>query len=209
MEGLPSTTSPYSPVELAALFNQEVRFGWTARVGMESIIVESSVVNPLLHSLVEERLAEWRNPVIDDYVASGEVASTRSHSVPVNYNGEDLSSVAAKLNVPVTVLIDGHTKTLWRVAMLGFAPGFGYLVVEDSPVDWWDSLPRLATPRSRVPAGAVGVAVGMTAVYPQSMPGGWNLLGTTTLNLFDATNLESPALLASGDLVRFYDEEQK
>jgi biotin-dependent carboxylase-like uncharacterized protein len=84
------------------------------------------------------------------------------------------------------------------VAFTGFAPGFGYLVSPDWPYD----VPRLASPRTRVPAGAVGLAAGFTGAYPRETPGGWRLIGTTDASLFDP-DAASPALLAPGTRVRF------
>ena len=80
----------------------------------------------------------------------------------------------------------------------GFAPGFGYLVSADWPFD----VPRLDSPRTRVPAGAVGLAAGFTGAYPRDTPGGWRLIGTTRAPLFDP-DAASPALLAPGTRVRF------
>ncbi|MFI4921043.1 MAG: allophanate hydrolase subunit 1, partial [Gammaproteobacteria bacterium] len=87
---------------------------------------------------------------------------------------------------------------VYEVAFLGFSPGFAYLTGLDPKLQ----LPRLATPRTRTPEGAVAMAGEFTGIYPQATPGGWQVLGLTTAKLFDATRA-SPALFAPGDQVRF------
>ncbi len=86
-----------------------------------------------------------------------------------------------------------------RVYLIGFLPGFPYL--GDLP-DWL-RLPRRATPRTAVPANSVAIAGPQAAVYPWQSPGGWHLVGRTTVRMFDAGNVERPALLVPGDTVRF------
>ena len=91
------------------------------------------------------------------------------------------------------------TATEFSVYMLGFLPGFPYLGGLPAVLE----MPRLATPRSRVPAGSVAIAGRMCAVYPWHSPGGWRLVGRTGARLFDATQAARPALLAPGDRVRW------
>jgi KipI family sensor histidine kinase inhibitor len=91
-----------------------------------------------------------------------------------------------------------HTSAVYTVAFTGFAPGFGYLTGLPTAL----RQPRLDSPRTRVPAGAVGVAGEFTGVYPRESPGGWRLLGQTSATLFDPAT-DPPALLAPGDRVRF------
>jgi KipI family sensor histidine kinase inhibitor len=118
----------------------------------------------------------------------------------VVYDGADLAVSAELLGLSVEELVGRHTASPWTVAFTGFAPGFGYLVRPD----WTFDVPRLDTPRTRVPAGAVGVAGEFTGVYPRETPGGWRLLGSTTARLFDPA-ADPPALLAPGTVVRFRD----
>ena len=117
------------------------------------------------------------------------------------YDGADLGDIAALLGVAPDELARRHAAAEWTVAFTGFAPGFGYLVSRDWPYD----VPRLASPRTRVPAGAVGVAAEFTGAYPRATPGGWRLLGTTPERLFDpdAAAPASAALLTPGTRVRF------
>lgn len=124
--------------------------------------------------------------------------AARSHDVPVRYGGEDLATAAKQLGMSAEEVVRRHSGATYVVAFLGFAPGFPYLTGLDPKL----SLPRLTTPRVRTPEGAVAVAGEFTGIYPQSTPGGWRVLGLTTLKLFDA-NHETPALFAPGDHVRF------
>ncbi len=118
--------------------------------------------------------------------------------LPVTYDGEDLEEVAGLLGVGADELVARHTARPWIVAFCGFAPGFGYAV---DPEGGWD-VPRRATPRTRVPAGSVGLAGEFSGVYPRASPGGWQLVGRTDVQVFDLER-DPPALLAPGTRVRF------
>ena len=128
-------------------------------------------------------------------------APTRSGEVveiPVRYDGPDLEDVAAHWDVPAGHVTRIHAATEFRVAFCGFAPGFGYLT--GLPARY--GVPRHATPRTSVPAGAVGLAGPYTGVYPRSSPGGWRLIGTTDAVLWDHARVPA-ALLSPGTRVRF------
>lgn len=112
--------------------------------------------------------------------------------------GEDLDAVAAHARLDRDEIIARHTAPIYRVAMLGFAPGFGYLLGLDEALH----VPRRAQPRVRVPAGSVAIGGAQTGIYPRELPGGWQLIGRTPLVLFDAMRTP-PALLATGAQVRF------
>ena len=118
--------------------------------------------------------------------------------IPVRYDGADLAGTADALGISVERFVREHLAAAWRVDFVGFAPGFGYCSADD----WPYRIPRLDTPRERVPAGAVAVADGWSAVYPRASPGGWRLIGTTTAALWDAERVP-PAVLAAGTRVRF------
>ena len=120
--------------------------------------------------------------------------------IPVRYDGADLAEVAALLGVSVAELIARHTGQDYTVAFCGFAPGFAYLAGGHPSLD----VPRRATPRTKVPAGSVALAGTFAAVYPNATPGGWQLLGTTELPMWDLAR-EPPALLQPGMRVRFLD----
>ncbi|MGK5533777.1 5-oxoprolinase subunit PxpB [Streptomyces sp. URMC 129] len=118
--------------------------------------------------------------------------------IPVRYDGPDLADVAALWGVAAEEVARIHTGTAFRVAFCGFAPGFGYLTGLDERY----AVPRRATPRTRVPAGSVGLAGPYTGVYPRASPGGWQLIGTTDAVLWDPAR-EPAALLTPGTRVRF------
>ena len=122
----------------------------------------------------------------------------RTVELPVTFDGPDLSDVAQLTGRSVPELIAALTSTELTVAFGGFAPGFGYLtgLPEDLHV------PRRATPRTRVPAGSVGLAGPFAGAYPQASPGGWQLVGRTDAVLFDVDR-DPPALLVPGTAVRF------
>lgn len=118
--------------------------------------------------------------------------------IAVRYDGPDLAEVASRTGLTVARVVAAHTGTPWRVAFGGFAPGFAYLVGGDPRLE----VPRRAEPRTRVPAGAVGLAGEFSGIYPRESPGGWQLLGTTDAVLWDADR-QPPALLTPGATVRF------
>jgi KipI family sensor histidine kinase inhibitor len=125
----------------------------------------------------------------------------RTVEIPVAYGGDagpDLEDAAAELGITPAQLVQRHSAGDYTVAMIGFAPGFPYLLGLDPAL----ALPRLATPRTSVPAGSVGIGGAQTGIYPRESPGGWRLIGRTPLVLFDPAR-EPPALLAPGDHVRF------
>lgn len=119
-------------------------------------------------------------------------------ALDVTYDGADLDDTAALLGLSAEELIRRHSAAEWMVAFTGFAPGFGYLVSAEWPFD----VPRLESPRTRVPRGSVGLAGPFSGAYPRETPGGWRLIGTTSAPLFDPA-AASPALLAPGTRVRF------
>jgi KipI family sensor histidine kinase inhibitor len=120
--------------------------------------------------------------------------------IPVEYGGEDLPTVARHWGVSPDEVVRRLHGTEFRVAFCGFAPGFAYLTGLPPEL----ALPRLATPRPRVPAGSVGLAASYAAIYPTASPGGWLLVGRTEVQLFRA-DCDPPALLTPGTRVRLRD----
>lgn len=118
--------------------------------------------------------------------------------VPTVYDGPDLDEVARLSGLSREEVVAAHAGREHTAFFLGFMPGFAYC----GPLDPRIVAPRLASPRARVPAGSVAVADGQTAVYPLDSPGGWRLIGRTTLAMFDSSR-ERPALIAAGDRLRF------
>ena len=121
--------------------------------------------------------------------------------IPVCYGGRfgpDLREVARHAGIDEADVIALHAAGAYRVAMIGFAPGFPYLLGLDPRLQ----APRLAQPRTRVPAGAVAIGGAQTGIYPRELPGGWRIIGQTPLVLFDAGRA-TPALLSPGQRVHF------
>ncbi|MET1017931.1 MAG: allophanate hydrolase subunit 1 [Leifsonia flava] len=153
-------------------------------------------VDPGQLSLSEAR--RWVDRAAEAPPADVAVERTEPVVIPVRYDGPDLGSLAAVLDLQPAELVARHQAATWRVAFSGFAPGFGYLV----SAEWPHDVPRLASPRTRVPAGSVGLAGEFGGIYPRSSPGGWQLIGTTEAVLWDIDSAP-PALLVPGGTVRF------
>jgi KipI family sensor histidine kinase inhibitor len=118
--------------------------------------------------------------------------------LPVLFDGPDLPEVAELTGRPVPALVEALTSVELTVAFSGFAPGFGYLTGLPEELH----VPRRGTPRTRVPAGSVGLAGPFAGAYPRASPGGWQLVGRTDAVLFDVDR-DPPALLTPGTRVRF------
>jgi len=112
--------------------------------------------------------------------------------------GLDLEDMSIKTKLTIEEIIKIHSQKIYDVYAIGFAPGFGFLASVDKKI----AMPRLASPRKSVPKGSVGIADTQTAVYPQSSPGGWNIIGRTAMELFDK-NLDSLSPLSVGAKVKF------
>jgi KipI family sensor histidine kinase inhibitor len=128
-------------------------------------------------------------------------ASRHLVEIPVQYGGAagpDLESVAVQAGCSPDEVVQRHAARIYRVYMLGFVPGFAYMGRVDSSI----AVARHRVPRERVPAGSVGIAGEQTGVYPIETPGGWQLIGRTSLMMFDPIRTP-PSLLQPGDLVRF------
>ena len=131
----------------------------------------------------------------------------RTVEIPVCYEGEngpDLADVACAAGLTTDEAVAQHAGAAYRVAFVGFSPGFAYLIGLPSRL----ATPRLPEPRLRVPAGSVGIAGGQAGLYPRATPGGWRLVGRTPLSLFDPGR-ESASLLLPGDAVRFVPVAQR
>ena len=118
--------------------------------------------------------------------------------IPVRYDGQDLDEVAKLTGLSKSEVIELHSSTTFTAAFAGFAPGFMYCIGLPEVLQ----LPRRSTPRVQVPAGSLAMADIYTAIYPLNSPGGWNLIGTTDVQMFDAS-AQQPSLLLPGDRVRF------
>lgn len=133
-----------------------------------------------------------------DVSAAGEDVPAVVVEVPTTWDGADLDDVADRWGCSRTEAVARLEGRDFVSAFCGFAPGFAYL--GGLPPEW--AVPRLGSPRTRVPAGSVAIADTWMGVYPRASPGGWRLLGSTDLELFDVA-ADPPALLAPGTRVRF------
>lgn len=127
--------------------------------------------------------------------------ATAELEIPVCYDSDcapDLAEVAQQLQLDTEDVVQRHTAAVYRVAMLGFSPGFPYLLGLDPRLQ----LPRRATPRTRVPAGSVAIGGAQSGIYPRELPGGWHLIGRTPLNLFDLRR-SPPNRITVGAQLRF------
>ena len=187
---------------------------WTAAQGLAASLraepirgVEATV--PALGSLLVE-LDPDAAELIDDVaeilrrrldVVPSEPPRGRVRTIPVVYGGDhgpDLADAAVACGMTPDELATRHAATQVRVLFCGFAPGFPYLGELPEGL----RVPRLPTPRTLTPSGSVAIAGAMTGIYPAELPGGWRVIGRTSLMLFDPGR-EPPAYLAPGDTVRW------
>ncbi len=139
---------------------------------------------------LESSLPDWD---LQPSVSSGDLVE-----VPTTYDGEDLAWVARQWDMTRDEVVATHTGAELVVAFCGFAPGFPYCTGLPERL----SVPRHDSPRTRVPAGSVGLAGPFTGIYPTASPGGWRLVGRTDLRLWEVDR-EQPATLVPGTRVRF------
>jgi inhibitor of KinA len=158
----------------------------------------------------ENRAFDWLSERIRAAVASGahrgrrrmaKTSGTRVIEIPVCYDAEfapDLEDVAGHAQISAREVVDLHSSAEYRVACVGFVPGFPFLAGLPKKL----AMPRRPTPRKEIPPGTVGIGGAQTGIYPLRSPGGWNLIGRTPLRLFDPKK-NPPTLLRAGDRVRF------
>lgn len=157
------------------------------------IIYNPSQTNP---TALKERLLVLENKIIDVKIPPPKIIK-----IPVCYGGDlgpDIGFVAKYHNITVDKVIELHTRPEYQIYMLGFTPGFPFLGGLPDELH----TPRLETPRSKVPAGSVGIANGQTGIYSIDSPGGWQLIGRTPLKIFEQTR-ENPFLFEAGDKLKF------
>lgn len=190
---------PFGPdavlVEVADAAAARSLASWARGARLEATDIVPGAATVLFDGVPEpealaERLAGW-SPDLDP--PEGDLVE-----LPVTYDGADLEFVAERWGMSATAAVELHASVDYVAAFCGFAPGFSYL----EGLSAERAVPRLESPRSRVPAGAVALAGAWCGVYPTASPGGWRILGTTPVTLWDTTR-EQPALLAPGTRVRF------
>jgi inhibitor of KinA len=145
-----------------------------------------------LQELAKELIGRWQK------LAPPPLPDPPAKEIPVTYNGDDLARVAAHTKLSRGEIVALHSAPIYRVALIGFTPGFPYL----SGLDKRLHTPRLAKPRLQVKTGAVGIGGAQTGIYTVDGPGGWNIIGYTTTRVYDPSRSE-PFLLKPGDRVKF------
>jgi KipI family sensor histidine kinase inhibitor len=123
----------------------------------------------------------------------------RLHRIPVIYDGPDLAEAAERLHLARETVIELHSRPIYRVFLVGFVPGWAYL----GPLAEELVLPRRENPRTVVPAGSVAIAGRQSGIYPLPTPGGWHLIGRTSVKLF-LPDSDPPCLFRAGDRVKFF-----
>ncbi len=139
--------------------------------------------------------------IVNSYV-EGFAEKKRVFLIPVCYDGEyapDMEDVCALTGLQKEQVIEIHTSRDYLIYMLGFLPGFPYLGGMDERIE----ASRLETPRTIIPAGAVGIGGKQTGIYPLASPGGWRLIGRTPVKVYDPDR-EMPIVYKAGDYIRFY-----
>ena len=157
-----------------------------------------------------DKVFDWLAERVHGVVAGGVDPGRRARiskgdvrivEIPVCYESEfapDLDDVASHAQITTKQVVDLHSTAEYRVACIGFVPGFPFLAGLPEKL----ATPRRSIPRKEIPPGSVGIGGAQTGIYPLRSPGGWNLIGRTPLKLFDPTK-DPPTVLRPGDRVRF------
>lgn len=173
------------------------------RADLRDVVVAYASITVYFDPLVTDAASLEADVVaLEGGLADAAVTEGRLHEIAVSYggaDGPDLTEVADAAHMTETEVIARHTGVTYRVYMLGFMPGFAYM----APLDPRIAAGRRAVPRARVPAGSVAIAAGQTGIYPVETPGGWQVIGRTTVKPFDPDR-DDPFLFEAGDRVRFH-----
>lgn len=169
-----------------------------------SLTIHYNVVT-VKKSAKQQLAYEWVKETVESFLeqnAGDPEIKMRLVRVPVCYDkeyGYDLDAIAFTKKLSIEEIIELHTAETYRIYLLGFLPGFPYMATLNEKL----TMPRRSQPRLSLPAGSVGIAGRQTGIYPLDSPGGWQIIGRTPLQLFDAQN-ENPTLLRVGDTIQFY-----
>ena len=206
---------PLGDSSLLVQLGDEIDLAVNQRVHTLASLVEASSINGIIETVpAYATLLVHYDPLILSFaqlknhlrakINLVEEASNRKRrfiEVPVRYGGNygiDLESVASHLHLKVEDVIRIHSERTYTIFMMGFTPGFPYMGKLDDAI----IMPRLETPRTRVPAGTVAIAGSQTGIYSIDSPGGWRLIGWTPLELFSPES-KTPFLFSPGDEVKF------
>jgi len=209
---------PLGDSSVIVQFGDEIDFTINQRVHALGSVIEATSINGIVETVpAYATLLVHYDPLIlsftqiknhlQEKIAQVDEMTSRKFrliEVPVRYGGEygiDLEVVAAYLQISAEDVIRIHSDKIYTIYMMGFTPGFPYMgKLDDALV-----MPRLETPRTRVPAGTVAIAGSQTGIYSIDSPGGWRLIGWTPLRLFNPES-DSPFLFAPSDEVKFIPE---
>ncbi|HLF64607.1 MAG TPA: 5-oxoprolinase subunit PxpB [Saprospiraceae bacterium] len=157
---------------------------------------------PVLHAVIRHHISQLSKTDAQEHILQLVTRNSQHiHSIPICYHNDfalDIKAVSLQIGKTPDEIIKAHLDSEFYVYMLGFMPGFAYM--GDMPEEF--SCHRKSTPRTRVPAGSVGLSGRQTGIYPFETPGGWQLIGRTPVKMFDPSR-ENAALLHAGDMVRF------
>ena len=195
-----SESSHLKVMQLHALLNQHPFKGF-----IESVPAYSSLTIYFDEEISSQEVKVYVTDVLvkntSSFSSAAENTSSTKHVIPVCYDpsyGLDIVAVAEEKNLSIDEIITLHTNQPFRVYMIGFVPGFAYMGTLPMALE----TKRKNIPRLEVPKGSVAIAGLQTGIYPATIPGGWNILGRTPINLFDKTK-EPCSILQAGDLVQF------
>ena len=165
-----------------------------------TVVYDIAAIRKITNTAAYKYISEQIEKAISECDWKNE-SSPREIIIPVCYDislGIDLPEMSNQKNISIEEIISIHTSSTYNVYMLGFLPGFAYMGIVDDKI----ATPRLSKPRTNVPAGSVGIAGNQTGIYPLDSPGGWNIIGQTPLQMFDAKK-EKPCLVKPGDRIKF------
>ncbi len=209
------SVKPVGDSALLACFGDEVREGISAQVMALNAALQTQQMVGMGETVPSfASLLVRYNPLVTDYdemegavqsamrsMGKAKAQTGKTVEIPVCYGGkygEDLAFVAKHARMSEQAVIALHSERTYRIYMLGFLPGFPYLGGLDERLH----TPRLANPRTKIPAGSVGIGGQQTGIYPMESPGGWQLLGRTPLRLF-APEQGGNLPYEAGDSIRF------
>ena len=212
-----------SSYKISLFGSNAIRIHWEPMISQklsERIVALNTFLNDSLKDMIQEthftyhelvvytnvassthKIRDQIERILKEYTFEHDATEKEIYTIPVCYDEElawDLEPLCELHNISKTELIEYHTAPLYPIHFIGFLPGFPYLGGLDERI----ATPRKKTPRTKIPAGSVGIAGAQTGIYPISSPGGWNLIGRTPIPLFDP-NAKTPALLKPGNYVSF------
>jgi len=212
---------PAGDLAVSVELGEEISVEVNTRVRALEYLIDQKAVPGVVETVPTYRaLLVYYDPSIVGYEAlCAELASlaeqatttamppAREVELPCCYDGElgpDLEAAARRLELPVDELVRLHAAAEYLVYFIGFTPGLPYMTGAPERL----TIPRLDTPRVKVPAGSVAIGGIQCCIYSVESPGGFWLLGRTPVRLYDPDAAE-PILLRPGDRVRFRRVERR